>query len=68
MSIDEFNDAIIVGIIKTLNIMKEIKSEGDNLNDVDFDQVIELRRRDMVDVSMLECVFDVPTKSVDGLK
>jgi hypothetical protein len=48
--------------------MKEIKSEGDNLNDVDFDQVIELRRRDMVNVSMLECVFDVPTKSVDGLK
>ncbi len=68
MSIDEFNDAIIVGIIKTLNIMKEIKSEGDNLNDVDFDQVIELRRRDMVNVSMLECVLDVPTKSVDGLK
>ncbi len=68
MSIDEFNDAIIVGIIKTLNIMKEIKSEGDNLNDVDFDQVIELRRRDMVDVSMLECVLDVPTESVDGLK
>ena len=68
MSIDEFNDAIIVGIIKTLNIMKEIKSEGDNLNDVDFDQVIELRRRDMVDTSMLECVLDVPTKSVDGLK
>jgi hypothetical protein len=68
MSIDEFNDAIIVGIIKTLNIMKEIKSEGDNLNDVDFDQVIELRRRDMVDVSMLECIFDVSTKSKDGLK
>jgi len=68
MNIEELNDAVLVGIIKTLNIMKQVRSEGDNLNDINFDQVIELRRRDIVDTSMLECIFDVSTKSKDGLK
>ena len=58
MSPDQLNDAILVGIIKTLKIMKEVKSEGDDLNNVDFDQVIELRRRDLVDPSFLECIVD----------
>lgn len=66
MSIDELNDAILVGIIKTLNIMKEIQTEGDDLNEIDFDEVIENRRRDMVDVSMLECVIIADSK--DGMK
>jgi hypothetical protein len=65
MSIDELNDAVLVGIIKALNIMKDVREEGDDLNDIDFDQIIEERRRDMVDTSMLECVFD---GSKDGLK
>jgi hypothetical protein len=55
---DELNDACLVGIIKTLKIMKEVKLEGDNLNDIDFDEIIELRRRDMVDPSLLECFIE----------
>jgi hypothetical protein len=59
LNIDEFNDALLVGIIKTLKIMKEVKEEGDNLNDIDFQEVIELRKRDMMDPSMLECIVEL---------
>ncbi len=66
MNIDEFNDALLVGIIKTLKIMKEVKEEGDNLNDIDFQEVIELRKRDMIDPSMLECIVELSDTSEEG--
>ena len=66
MNIDEFNDALLVGIIKTLKIMKEVKEEGDNLNDIDFQEVIELRKRDMIDPSMLECIVELTDTSKEG--
>jgi hypothetical protein len=59
LNIDEFNDVLLAGIIKTLKIMKEVKEEGDNLNDIDFQEVIELRKRDMMDPSMLECIVEL---------
>jgi hypothetical protein len=59
LNIDEFNDVLLVGIIKTLKIMAEVKEEGDNLNDIDFQEVIELRKRDMMDPSMLECIVEL---------
>ena len=68
MNHEELNDAVIVGIIKTLKIMKEVRLEGDNLNDIDFDQVIEIRRRDMMDTSLLECLVEVDEKSNKDLK
>ena len=64
MNPEEINDAILVGIIKTLTIMKEVKSEGDDLNTVDFDEVIEHRRRDMVNPSLLECLVDVSDENL----
>jgi len=66
LNIDEFNDALLVGIIKTLKIMKEVKEEGDNLNDIDFQEVIELRKRDMIDPSMLECIVELTDTSKEG--
>ena len=63
MNINEFNDALLVGIIKTLKIMKDVKEEGDNLNDIDFQEVIELRKRDMMDPSMLECIVELTDRS-----
>ena len=66
MNIDEFNDALLVGIIKTLKIMKEVKEDGDNLNDIDFQEVIELRKRDMIDPSMLECIVELSDTSEEG--
>ena len=38
------------------------------LNDIDFDQVIEIRRRDMMDTSLLECLVEVDDKSNKDLK
>ena len=67
MNYDELNDAILVGIIKTLTIMKEVKSEGDDLNTVNFDEVIEQRRRDMVDPSILECFVDVSDENLKDI-
>ena len=67
MNPNELNDAILVGIIKTLTIMKEVKSEGDDLNTVDFDEVIEHRRRDMVDPSLLECLVDVSDENLKDI-
>jgi hypothetical protein len=66
LNIDEFNDALLVGIIKTLKIMKEVKEEGDNLNDIDFQEVIELRKRDMMNPSMLECIVELTDTSKEG--
>ena len=59
MNHDELNDAILVGIIQTLKIMKDVRSEGDDLNDIDFDQVIEHRCRDLVDPSFLEYFIEI---------
>lgn len=67
MNHDELNDAILVGIIKTLTIMKEVKSEGDDLNTVDFDEVIEHRRRDMVNPLLLECLVDVSDENLKDI-
>ena len=67
MNPNELNDAILVGIIKTLTIMKEVKSEGDDLNTVNFDEVIEQRRRDMVDPSLLECYVDVSDENLKDI-
>ena len=49
---EDIENAILSGIVKTLEIMKEVRGEGDNLNDIDFDEVIEMRMRDMTDRSI----------------
>ena len=66
MNIDEFNDILLVGIIRTLNILKEVKEEGDNLNEINFQEIIELRKRDMIDPSMLECIVELSDTSEEG--
>ena len=65
MNIDEFNDVLLVGIIRTLSILKEVKEAGDNLNEINFQEIIELRKRDMLDPSMLECVVELTNTSGD---
>jgi hypothetical protein len=51
---EDIENAILSGIVKTLEIMKEVRGEGDNLNDIDFDEVIEMRMRDMTDRSIYD--------------
>ncbi len=49
---EDINNAILTGIVKTLSIMKDVKSQGDDLNEIDFDEIIEMRLRDMTDKSI----------------
>ncbi len=44
---EDINNAILTGIVKTLEIMKDVRDQGDDLNTIDFDEVIEMRMRDM---------------------
>ena len=46
---EDINNAILTGIVKTLEIMKDVRDQGDDLNTIDFDEVIEMRMRDMTD-------------------
>jgi len=51
---EDINNAILTGIVKTLGIMKDVKAQGDDLNEVDFDEIIEMRMRDMTDRHIYE--------------
>ena len=54
-SSEDISNAILTGIVKTLEIMKDIKSQGDDLNDVYYPEVIEKRLRDMTDRCIYNC-------------
>ena len=54
MNHQEMNDCFLAGMIRALEIMKEVRSEGDDLNTVEWQEVIDLRRCDMFDVSKLD--------------
>jgi len=36
--------------------MKDVREEGDDLNSIDFDEVIEMRIRDMTDRSIYDAM------------
>jgi hypothetical protein len=54
-SSEDINNAILTGIVKTLEILKDVKAQGDDLNDVDYPEVIEMRLRDMTDRGIYNC-------------
>ena len=54
MSDQQINDIITATIIRTLRIMKETKDEGEDMNEVDFDYIIDCRMRDLSDPSVLD--------------
>ena len=51
-SAEDINNAILTGIVKTLEIMRDVHDQGDDLNEIDFDEVIEMRMRDMTDTTI----------------
>jgi len=57
---EDINNAILTGIVKTLEIMKDVHDQGDDLNEVDFDEIIELRMRDMTDRTIYEETKEAP--------
>ena len=54
MNHEQAHDYFLAGMIRALEIVQEVRAEGDDLNDVQWHEVIEMRRRDMVDVSKLD--------------
>ena len=59
-SAEDINNAILTGIVKTLEIMRDVKEQGDDLNEVDFDEIIEMRMRDMTDTTIFNETKDTP--------
>ena len=53
---EDIENAILSGIVKTFQIMKDVREEGDDLNSIDFDEVIEMRIRDMTDRSIYDAM------------
>jgi len=51
---EDINNAILTGIVKTLEIMRDVHDQGDDLNEIDFDEVIEMRMRDMTDTTIYD--------------
>ena len=54
MNPEQAHDYFLAGMIRALEIVQEVRAEGDDLNTVQWHEVIEMRRRDMVDVSKLD--------------
>jgi hypothetical protein len=57
---EDINNAILTGIVKTLDIMKDVKAQGDDLNEIDFDEIIEMRLRDMTDRRIYDETKEAP--------
>ena len=54
MNQQEMNDYFLAGMIRALESIQEVRAEGDDLNTVEWQEVIDLRRCDMFDVSKLD--------------
>ena len=59
-SAEDINNAILTGIVKTLEIMRDLREQGDDLNEVDFDEIIEMRMRDMTDTTIFNETKETP--------
>ena len=57
---EDINNAILTGIVKTLEIMRDVREQGDDLNEVDFDEIIEMRMRDMTDTTIFNETKETP--------
>ena len=54
MNHQEMTDCFLAGMIRALESIQEVRAEGDDLNTVQWQKVIEMRRCDMFDVSKLD--------------
>ena len=54
MNPQEMTDYFLAGMIRALESIQEVRAEGDDLNTVQWQKVIDLRRRDMFDVRKLD--------------
>ncbi len=54
MNPEQAHDYFLAGMIRALESIQEVRAEGDDLNNVQWHEVIEMRRLDMADVSKLD--------------
>ena len=54
MNPQDMNDYFLAGMIRALESIKEVRAEGDDLNTVQWQKVIDLRRCDMFDIGKLD--------------
>jgi hypothetical protein len=54
MNPEQIHDYFLAGMIRAFEIVQEVRTEGDDLNTVQWHEVIEIRRLDMVDISKLD--------------
>ena len=65
MNPQEVSDYFLAGMIRALEILQEIRAEGDNLNNIQWQEIIEIRCRDMYDVSKLEYFITSDSQKVN---
>ena len=58
-------DYFLAGMIRALEIVQEVRAEGDNLNNIQWQEVIEMRRRDMYDASKLEHFIALDSQKIN---
>ena len=58
------NDIFLVGIIYTLQVIQDMKKEED-LNLIDFEYLIDIRKRDLHDPRILEKVITVEEENYE---
>ena len=52
------NDVFILGVIHALRSLESVKEEGEDMNDVQFDILLEEQRRNLENPSIENCLVD----------
>jgi len=50
------NDIFILGCLHTLRSLQSVKDEGDDMNDIQWDILLETQRRNLEDPGIEECL------------
>ena len=50
------NDIFILGAMHTLQALESVKEEGDDMNDIQFEILLENQRRNLENPSIEECL------------
>ena len=64
---DVLADYFTWGMIHSFTILAEIKAKGENLNDADFEELIEVQRRNLSDPGM-KCPVTKIDEEMEAIK
>lgn len=60
MTADYEQDLLTCGKIVALRVLKETRDDGESLDDVDFDYLIDIETRNLHDPKVLEMIVELP--------